>query len=154
MDTKKMKDTKKSSRLRRQRGYSFEIGIVEKFKKFNWNSRRLGSPSTNLPDVMSVNNNTIIALEAKSTSTSTTYVPADQIERCVKWVNLFGLYKKTVLLAFKFKGNENRKLRYYYKVFPYSSVQAQKVRCSYNGKTFLIGESENVEIFLEDFSFE
>lgn len=120
-----MKDTKKSSRLRRNRGYSFETQVVEKFKENNWQSKRLGSASTNLPDIMAVDNihYRIIAVEAKSTSINLAYVPEDQIDRCINWVNMLGLYDtKEVVLAFKFPATiiihknklVKRKLRIFY----------------------------------------
>ena len=101
-----MKDTKKINKTRRQRGYAFESSIVKKFNQSSyWIAKRLGSPSTNLPDVMGIDNShkTIIALEAKSTAGNVVYVPQDQIERCEQWIKHFQLYEiKQVLLGFKF----------------------------------------------------
>lgn len=154
-----MKDTKKSSRLRRQRGYSFEKEVVEYFSDVSgWDSRRLGSPSTALPDVMAVNNfhKTIVALEAKSTGEKMAYVPFDQIDRCRKWVNMFSIYdRKIVVLAFKFKSfkdiHDRRKATFFFKIFP-KSLKPQDVRCDYLGNIVLMRkDGDNEPITLEDY---
>lgn len=132
-----MKDTKKTNQIRRQRGYAFESGIVKKFQSLShWDSIRLGSPSTKLPDVMAINNmwNKIAAIEAKSTVQKYAYVPQDQIERCIDWVSLFGAYKiKNAVIAVKFGRTPGRKLRYYCKVFPINEISPAEVRVSYDG---------------------
>ncbi|MCZ6582758.1 MAG: resolvase, partial [Thaumarchaeota archaeon] len=84
------KNNKKTNKIRRQRGYAFENHIVQRFNDISgWSAKRLGSPSTALPDVMVINDmyKTVIAIEAKSTVQNYAYVPQDQIERCRDWVN-------------------------------------------------------------------
>jgi len=136
-----MKDTKKINKTRRQRGYAFESGIVKKFQAFAfWDSIRLGSPSTKLPDVMALNDmrNTIVAIEAKSTVQNHAYVPQDQVERCIDWVNLFGAYNtKFVIVAFKFGRTTGRELRYFYKVFPHNQTEASDVKIDYDGNVMM-----------------
>lgn len=156
-----MKESKKSSRLRRNRGYSFESHVVKKFQSHNWKSKRLGSPSTNLPDVMAVDNvnKRVVAVEAKSTINNLAYVPEDQINRCINWVNMLDLYNsKEVVLAFKFPATTTlrknkpvkRKLRYFYKVFPHKKLNPTIVKCDYNGDTFTMNDRV---ILMRDFKF-
>ena len=148
-----MKDTKKSSRIRRSRGYAFEQHVVKILTNAGWNARRLGSPSTELPDVFGVNDefNGVIAVEAKSTAGKYAYVPYDQIRRCRDWVEMFGKYKtRRVILAFKFKGNEKRKLRYHYKVFSYERFDPMNLRCDYDGK---ITTMKGLNVLLDEATF-
>jgi len=159
------KNNKKTNKIRRQRGYAFENWIVKKFNSISgWGAKRLGSPSTALPDVMCVNDyhKTIIAIEAKSTVQNYAYVPQDQIERCRDWVKMFGVYEsKYVILAFKFgqtcivvKGQcVTRKLRYHYKVFPYNRFTPSDVRADYDGNILIKSCDEWMQIKLEDFEF-
>ena len=93
---KQKKEMKKSNhenaaKTRRQRGYQWEDTIVKRFKKAeNWKAFRLGSPSVALPDVLAVNTekSAIFTIEAKSGTSTTLPVPADQIERCLEWLSL------------------------------------------------------------------
>ena len=105
--TKKINDKKisvnnqKAARTRRQRGYQWEDTIVKRFKKTSdWKAFRLGSPSIALPDVLAVNteNSTIFTIEAKSGTSTSLPVPADQIERCLDWIKTFDIYKKRHVL--------------------------------------------------------
>ncbi len=87
----------KAAKIRRQRGYQWEDTIVKRFKKSeNWKAFRLGSPSIALPDVLAVNTleSTIFTIEAKSGTSTSLPVPADQIERCLDWIKTFDIYKK------------------------------------------------------------
>ena len=98
---KQKKEMKKSNhqnaaKTRRQRGYQWEDTIVKRFKKTeNWKAFRLGSPSVALPDVLAVNTekSAIFTIEAKSGTSTTLPVPADQIERCLEWIKTFDIYK-------------------------------------------------------------
>ena len=129
-----MKDTKKTSRIRRQRGYSFEKHVVAKLIHLNYQAKRLGSPSTELPDVFGIKYDNVVAIECKSTSGKYAYVPEDQIQRCIDWVNMFGKYEQEVILAFKFKSIPGqRKLRYHYKIYPHERYDAMDIRCDYEG---------------------
>ncbi|MBT7473115.1 MAG: resolvase, partial [Nitrosopumilus sp.] len=78
-------NNQKAAKTRRQRGYQWEDTIVKRFRKTkDWKAFRLGSPSIALPDVLAVNTeeSTIFAIEAKSGTSTSLPVPADQIERC------------------------------------------------------------------------
>lgn len=150
-----MKNNKKINQTRRNRGYVFEKSIVKKFQSYkHWSAVRLGSPSTEIPDVFSVNsyNGMICAIEAKSGASDMLYIPQDQIERCIRWVDMFGRYEKIVILAFKFKGNDKRKLRYHWKVFPLN-VRPRHISCRYDGLIRGVGDYSNVVIELEDFQW-
>jgi Holliday junction resolvase len=158
----KSKNHRKAAHTRRQRGYHWEDTIVKRFNSAeNWNAFRLGSPSTALPDVLAVNTkeSTIFTIEAKSGTTMSLPVPADQIERCLKWINTFDIYKKRkVLLAFKFLSKkriglgtyESRELREFYKVWD-TSIDITNCSCSYDGKTFAQINGERKEVNLEDY---
>ena len=90
-----MKDNKKINQTRKSRGYDFESSIVKTFNRSpGWHAKRLCGASIYLPDVMCINDmySTIIAIEAKSTVQNYAYVPQDQIERCMNWVNMFDRY--------------------------------------------------------------
>lgn len=157
----KSKNHRKAVRTRRQRGYHWEDTIVKRFNSAKgWNAFRLGSPSTSLPDVLAVNNNesTIFTIEAKSGTTNVLPVPEDQIERCLKWINIFGIYDmKKVILAFKFLSKkriglgtyENRELREFFKVWD-TSIPITNCSCSYEGKMYAQVNGKRQEIHLED----
>jgi Holliday junction resolvase len=130
------KDNKKIARTRRQRGYNWDDTLV----------KRLGSPSIALPDVLAVNtqNSMIFTIEAKSGTSTSLPVPADQIERCQKWVKTFDIYKdRKVILAFKFLSKkriglgqyESRELREFYKVWDENNDVTDCV-CTYEGEVF------------------
>ena len=162
LNQKKSKNHRKAVRTRRQRGYHWEDTIVKRFQSAeNWNAFRLGSPSTALPDVLAVNtnNSTIFTIEAKSGTTNSLPVPADQIERCLKWINIFDIYKtRNVLLAFKFLSKkrtglrtyESRELREFYKIWD-RSLKITNCACTYEGKIFAQINGKRTEIHLEDF---
>jgi Holliday junction resolvase len=157
----KSKNHRKAVRTRRQRGYHWEDTIVKRFNSVNeWDAFRLGSPSTALPDVLAVNNtkSTIFTIEAKSGTTNSLPVPEDQIERCLKWINIFEIYKiRKVILAFKFLSKkrtglgtyESRELREFYKVWD-PSIPITKCSCSYDGQIFAQIDGKRQEIHLED----
>ena len=156
---------KNPSTTRRQRGYAFENTIVLKLNSHsNWSAKRLGSPSTALPDVMGINNiyKTVIAIEAKSTHSNLVYVPQDQIERCRDWVNQFGVYDvKKVILAFKFGQTiqiiknkpVSRKLTYFYKVFPHKTIEPCEVKGDSFGFTWKKIDEKWIPLEMEDFKF-
>ena len=94
---KSKKNNQKAARMRRQRGYHWEDTLVKRFNSAEkWKAFRLGSPSIALPDVLAVNTeeNTIYTIEAKSGTSTSLPVPADQIERCLEWIKTFDIYKK------------------------------------------------------------
>ncbi len=158
---KKSKNHKKAARTRRQRGYHWENTIVKRFNSAeNWHAFRLGSPSTALPDVLAVNTkeSSICTIEAKSGSVESLPVPSDQIERCLKWIETFDIYKKRkVILAFKFLSKkrvglatyENRELREFFKVWD-SSIPITNCACTYEGKVFAQINGKRKEIKLKD----
>ena len=82
--------------IRRQRGYAFEKYLTDLLNnKRNWTAYRLGAPTTELPDVLGINNKRkqIVAVECKSTSSNLTMAPDYQIKRCIDVVKDFKLYE-------------------------------------------------------------
>ena len=106
ISTNDKKKNQKIARTRRQRGYNWEDTLVKRFNSSeNWKAFRLGSPSIALPDVLAVNTakSALFTIEAKSGTSTSLPVPADQIERCQRWVDTFDIYQdRKVVLAFKF----------------------------------------------------
>ena len=158
---KKKKNNQKAARIRRQRGYQWEDTIVKRFKNSNqWKAFRLGSPSIALPDVLAINTeeSTIFTIEAKSGTGTSLLVPADQIERCLEWINTFDIYKKRhVLLAFKFLSKkriglgkyESRELREFFKIWD-DSMKITDCICNYDGKFFAKINGKRKEVFLSE----
>ena len=156
------KINKKIARTRRQRGYNWEDTLVKRFNSIkSWKAFRLGSPSVALPDVLSVNNvaSTIFTIEAKSGTGTTLFVPFDQIERCLNWINTFRVYqKREVILAFKFLSKkrigtgkyEKRELREFYKVWDKKKNVIDFV-CTYDGKTYALKNGKQKKLVLKDF---
>ncbi len=151
----------KSARIRRQRGYQWEDTIVKRFNSAdNWQAFRLGSPSIALPDVLAVNtnNSAIFTIEAKSGTSTSLPVPADQIERCLSWIKTFDIYKKrNVLLAFKFLSKKridigkykSRELREYFKIWD-KSLNVTDCVCTYDGKFYAKIDGSRKELFLKE----
>lgn len=151
----------KSARTRRQRGYQWEDTLVKRFNNTEgWNAFRLGSPSVGLPDVLAVNtkNSSIFTIEAKSGTTMSLPVPADQIERCLKWIKTFDIYKnRQVILAFKFLSKkriglgkyENRELREFYKIWDEKNAITDCV-CTYGGEMFAMQNGKRANIKLKE----
>jgi len=160
---KTKKNNQKAAKLRRQRGYQWEDAQVKRFNSVNhWKAFRLGSPSIALPDVLAVNTkeNTIFTIEAKSGTSTSLPVPADQIERCLEWIKTFDIYKKrNVLLAFKFLSKKridigkykSRELREFYKIWD-ESLEITDCVCTYEGKFFAKVEGKRKELFLKEYS--
>ena len=164
--TKQKNEMKKSNhqnaaKTRRQRGYQWEDTIVKRFKKTeNWKAFRLGSPSIALPDVLAVNTekSTIFTIEAKSGTSTTLPVPADQIQRCLDWIKTFDIYKnKQVLLAFKFLSKKrvdvgmykNRELREFFKIWD-DKLEITNCICTYDGKIYSKINGKKEELFLKE----
>ena len=155
------KNNQKAARLRRQRGYHWEDTLVKRFNSVEeWRAFRLGSPSIALPDVLAVSTekNTIYAIEAKSGTSTSLPVPADQIERCLEWIKTFDIFKKrNVLLAFKFLSKkrlgvgkyESRELREFYKIWD-ESLEITDCVCTYEGKFFAKIDGTRKELFLKE----
>ncbi|MEM3089911.1 MAG: resolvase [Candidatus Nitrosotenuis sp.] len=160
---KTSKDNKKIARTRRQRGYHWEDTLVKRFNGLeDWKAFRLGSPSVALPDILAVStsNSTIFTIEAKSGTTNSLVVPYDQVQRCMRWVNTFELYRiRKVIFAFKFLSKkriglgqyEKRELREYYKVWD-ASYEPVDFACNYDGTTYLIGDGKRQRIELKDYT--
>lgn len=155
------KNNQKAAKTRRQRGYQWEDTIVKRFNTTeNWKAFRLGSPSIALPDVLAVNtsDSAIFTIEAKSGTSTSLSVPADQIERCMDWIKTFDIYKKrNVLLAFKFLSKkriglrkyESRELREFYKIWDESNEITDCV-CTYEGKFFAKINGKRKELELKE----
>ena len=160
-DQNTITNNQKAARTRRQRGYQWEDTIVKRFNGTNqWKAFRLGSPSIALPDVLAVNtnNSTIFTIEAKSGTSTSLPVPADQIERCLEWIKTFDIYKKrSVLLAFKFLSKkridigkyESRELREYFKIWD-ESLEISDCVCTYDGKFYAKIDGSRKEILLKE----
>ena len=159
--SKKMSNHQKASKTRRQRGYQWEDTIVKRFRKTeNWKAFRLGSPSVSLPDVLAVNTeeSTIFTIEAKSGTSTSLPVPADQIERCLNWIKTFDIYKKKhVLLAFKFSSKKRidvglytkRELREFFKIWD-ETLEITDCVCTYDGKIYSKKDGIKKELFLNE----
>jgi Holliday junction resolvase len=162
-DKKNNPNNQKAARMRRQRGYQWEDTIVKRFNGAEkWRAFRLGSPSIALPDVLAVNNenSTIFTIEAKSGTSTSLPVPADQIERCLDWIKTFDIYeKRKVLLAFKFLSKkrlgigkyESRELREFFKIWD-ESLEITDCVCTYEGKFFAKIDGSRKEVFLKECS--
>lgn len=158
---KMVKDNKKIARTRRQRGYNWEDTLVKRFNSVDsWKAFRLGSPSIALPDVLAVNTKSsmIFSIEAKSGTSTSLPVPADQIERCQNWIKTFDIYKDgKVILAFKFLSKkrigqglyENRELREFYKIWDESKKITDCV-CTYEGEIFAKIDGRRINLNLEE----
>lgn len=158
---KSFKDNKKIARTRRQRGYNWEDTLVKRFNSTkDWKAFRLGSPSIALPDVLAVNTqcSMIFSIEAKSGTSTSLSVPADQIERCQMWIKTFDIYKdRKVILAFKFLSKkrigqgryESRELREFYKIWDESKKITDCV-CTYKGEIFAKIDGKRVNLGLEE----
>lgn len=122
---------------KRSRGYHFEHYLVQKFTELGYISRRLGGSSTGLPDIVSTKDSKIYAVEAKATSSGWSYIPNDEIKRCLDILNMFSIYTcKMVLFAFKFRAIKGvRKLKHYFflveKIDGIDNVKS--ITCNYNG---------------------
>lgn len=159
--TQLSRKNKKSARMRRQRGYHWEDTIVKRFNNVNnWKAFRLGSPSVGLPDVLAVNNSdsSIFTIEAKSGTTTSLPVPADQIERCLRWIDTFDIYKKRqVILAFKFLSKkrinigqyESRELREFFKIWD-DNMEITDCVCSYDGQMYAMTNGKRQKIHLDE----
>ena len=153
---------KKIARTRRQRGYQWEDTLVKRFNSLDgWKGFRLGSPSVALPDILAVNSekSMLFTIEAKSGTGTTLQVPFDQIQRCLKWVETFELYKtRQVIFAFKFSSKkristgkyERRQLREFYKVWPKTQEPIDCV-CTYDGKTYTLDNGEKKKLVLKEY---
>ena len=157
----------KLNKIRRNRGYSFEHLLVQKLNTNVWNARRLGGSSANLPDVIAVNNkeSIFLSIEAKSGTADSLYVPSDQIQRCFQIRDMFQVYKTAhVILAFKFMRKKrireegktvyiHRKLQEFYKIADkYSKTKDLPIiKCTYEGKTYEIRNSETRKCNLKDY---
>ena len=160
-DEKIINNNQKAARMRRQRGYQWEDTIVKRFNSTEkWRGFRLGSPSIALPDVLAVNteDSTIFTIEAKSGTSTSLPVPADQIERCLDWIKTFDIYKKrNVLLAFKFLSKkrlgigkyESRELREFFKVWD-ESLEITDCVCTYDGKFYAKIDGKRREMHLKE----
>lgn len=114
----------------RSRGYNFENNIVIDLnnasdvwdEKYNWKALRLGGTTTKIPDIVAVNKDTLLAIEAKSGTANILRVPEKQIKRCAQLCEILTAYKQRwVVLAFKFSVKkrmkyefERRELKEYY----------------------------------------
>lgn len=149
------------SRTRRRRGYDWEDTIVKRFNGADgWKAFRLGSPSVSLPDVLAVSTKqrSLFVIEAKSGTTASLRVPADQIERCRLWANTFDIYgRREVVLAFKFLAKRrigtgrygSRRVREFFKLWD-TRMRPADCSCSYDGVIRLTSAHGRASLNLED----
>jgi len=123
--------------IKRSRGYNFESFIVDVFEHVGWYAKRLGGTSIEMPDIIATNNDEILFIECKATSSSFTYIPHDEIKRCHDMIAMFSIYrKKNIVVAFKFRAIKGeRKLKYYMFEITFADINNVKsVTCNYDGK--------------------
>ena len=155
------KQTVRTSKTRRQRGYAWEDTLVKRLRSKGWKAFRLGSPSTGLPDVVATNTelDTILAIEAKSGTTNMLIVEYDQIMRCINWLDAFDVYSNRYpILAFKFLSKKwksmnnykRRKKQEYLKIWN-NNIKSGDVICKYDGTILLSDNNNKMEIILEDY---
>ncbi|MDI1495797.1 MAG: Holliday junction resolvase [Cenarchaeum symbiont of Oopsacas minuta] len=149
------------SKTRRQRGYNWEDTLVKRINASDgWSAMRLGSPSIGLPDVMAISTkyDSVYTIEAKSGTVNLLPVPADQIEKCKKIINVFDKYtNRKIVLAFKFLSKKRigkskyewRPMREYYKIWK-NDQTAYECVCTYDGRIYLRKNKKRVDITLED----
>ena len=139
--------------VRRSRGYSWEVQVLEIFEKKGFVVTRLGGTTTTMPDISAHKDNSelIISVECKSTVGNTCLIPSEQIQRCIDWCNAWGLYHyKMVVLAFKFgnKGSgKQREPRQYLKIWNMHR-RVVDVICGYDG--YCRNKDTKAELWLED----
>jgi Holliday junction resolvase len=155
------KTNQRIARTRRQRGYNWEDTLVKRFNSLeDWKAFRLGSPSVGLPDILAVSTkeNTIYTIEAKSGTNTTLRVPFDQIQRCLKWIHTFELYRtRKMIVAFKFSSKkrigtgeyEYRELREFFKIWD-ERYSVTDFICTYEGETYAMSEGKRSQLKLED----
>ena len=150
--------------VQRRRGYAFEKYLTDYLNKTDdWYARRLGAPSTELPDILAVNNKrkVIIAIECKSTVSNNTRIPDYQIKRCLDIVDDFKLYSGFAILAYKFGRKNNtvsrnektpsgnpRKTAYYYYVWD-KKLTCMDISCNNHG----VLSHKKSKLTLEQFLF-
>jgi Holliday junction resolvase len=141
--------------------------LVQKLVSTKWYARRLGGSSTNLPDIIAVDNaqTILLSIEAKAGTGDSLYVPADQIQRCIQIKKMFAAYETThAILAFKFMRKKRiqhngrkiyakRKLLEYYKLADkYTTKEPPPyLRCTYDGKIYEIGGNKPGICYLKDY---
>lgn len=154
--------------VRRSRGYNFEYNLVKRLNIGKWMARRLGGSSTGLPDIVAVNNtdSILLSIEAKSGTSSSIYVPNDQIGRCFLITQMFKAYSnRYIILAFKFMRKKRqmiggkitykpRKIKEYYKIIKFKKEPTSfpVIKCNYNGDTFAIYKTKIKKVRLKDFN--
>jgi Holliday junction resolvase len=146
--------------LKRQRGYAWEVKVVNDFKELNFTVTRLGGTTSSMPDVSAHDDytKTIISIECKSGISDSLLVPRDQLERCIDWCNEWGLYvDKKVILAFKFArkdvNGDARVGKEFLKLWDFSK-KVNDVKCYYDGHCTLKSGTKYLPILLEDYKID
>ena len=148
-------------RISRGRGYSYEHYLDKWVNSLpEWYCRRLGGSSTNMPDLLCINNtkSTLVVTECKSlmteVATSVLYIPKDQVQRCIDFIEIFQVYKKReVVFSFKFGRGYGKS--YYFTLEPvnYDQVKWEEilyVRCTYDGKCKMVMHSPPEDKYFVD----
>ena len=140
---------------RKSLGYNWEIKVGKIFKDRGFVVERLGGTTTELLDLTAHKDNSklIIGIECKSVSGTYTYVPAEQLQRCIDETEKWGLYKnKMVILAFQFgkyslKSSKGyREKKEYLKIWNFNN-SVTDVSCNYDGVCRSVGKIIQLEEF-------
>ncbi len=98
--------TIKEIRRIRKRGYNAERQLVKKLRAMGFKSLRVpvSAPSKEpLPDVFAVKGRSLIAFEVKALAAERVYFRRDQVEKLLKFLEMFELYEnKVAVLVGKF----------------------------------------------------
>lgn len=148
------------ARTRKKRGYDWEDAIVKRFLERGWVAMRLGSPSIHLPDVLAIDNRSmvILAIEAKSGTKNSIVIPGPQVKRTYQFVESFKAYKeRKVILAVKFlskkrvasgKYTRRKKREFFFDVTEWAKrkVRTPNFTVNYEGKIYSDDEKEGEDV--------
>jgi hypothetical protein len=165
--------TKQSaSKKRKQRGWKWEHIITERIRRcYSWWAERLGSSSTELPDVIAWSNrySKFLAIECKSGTTDVLIIPREQVERCLRFKERFkkvkdggGYFETYAVACFKFlrkrrrAGGEyqKRELKEYYKELDIKLSKGERapdIIINYDGKCYAVQKGKKLPINLPDY---
>ena len=146
----------------KQKGSNAERELVKLFTSHGWRAVRVagsGVGEDSPCDLIAAKaKRKGFTIEAKSGTSTSLPVPADQIERCMSWIKTFDVYKeKNVILAFKFLSKkrigigkyESRELREFFKIWD-NELDITNCVCSYDGKIFVKKNGVKEELHLKE----
>jgi Holliday junction resolvase len=145
----------KVNRTRKNRGYSFEHGIVQFLQNIGWKAKRLGGSSTNLPDILATHDKTMYSMEAKSVMmplTKKAMIPFDQVFRCIEMLTMFPVYEeKYLVFAFKFSLKGSSRPTYHYFAFDVNNTVLLKQFYQFPQYFVKLGFGEQLKIIPAEF---